>query len=235
VKGQNEKVDQSGVFHRWTSRVVCESSQSRPHCERGLRGNPAGTAANQITGWTFLTNYGGAPTASTVGGPAYSFVANNTSANAPFNIPGYAINGNFLYLNDNPGPEPAVSQSVKVAPNTSYLLTGNYRSVILNQYAAPFHVEVSDINGIVATGNFAPTGTVPSDPWGSFSVPFTTNGSTSSITVTLVSQFGGDNDYGVDNVSLATAVPEPSTLALLGLGIAGTAGYRRRQRKLAAA
>jgi hypothetical protein len=43
-------------------------------------------------------------------------------------------------------------------------------------------------------------------------------------------------DVGLDSVSVSpTAIPEPSTLILLGIGVAGIAGYSWRRRKPAAA
>ncbi|WP_242634430.1 PEP-CTERM sorting domain-containing protein [Marinobacter salicampi] len=50
----------------------------------------------------------------------------------------------------------------------------------------------------------------------------------SGVTLTFNNGEGNNDGWGIDNVTLAS-VPEPATLALLGLGLAGMTTFRRRK------
>ena len=53
----------------------------------------------------------------------------------------------------------------------------------------------------------------------------------SSVTLQGIRGDGPSNSFGLDNVVVARAVPEPGTLSLLGLGVASLIGRRRRNRR----
>ena len=64
--------------------------------------------------------------------------------------------------------------------------------------------------------------------WDQFSTTFTATGSTSTLDF-MNADPASDNSNGLDNVSVNPAVPEPSTLLLLGSGSLGLLGWARRK------
>jgi hypothetical protein len=66
--------------------------------------------------------------------------------------------------------------------------------------------------------------------WTQFAATYTpeTSGPV-AITITDMSQVAGGNDFALDDISMS-AVPEPATLALLGMGAIGLLVYARRRR-----
>lgn len=111
------------------------------------------------------------------------------------------------------------------------------------QYALAFElnlrdpqVPVNDSFRVAVDGVTIFLGGAPSTYAGSYvpiTVLFTATNAVSTIS-TFMGQFNSDTSYNIDNVSLnlaANPVPEPVTLALLGLGLAGM-GWRHRRRAL---
>jgi Domain of unknown function (DUF4465)/PEP-CTERM motif len=87
----------------------------------------------------------------------------------------------------------------------------------------------------VFLANYTSNSSLPVDTW--MSVDLTSLAGAQSLGFTMTSsdvgQFGFNTPFlfAMDDLTLATAVPEPSSLALAGLGLAGLALARRRGRR----
>ncbi len=169
----------------------------------GFEADPAGTTmATPVTGWSYE---GG-------GDPSLSIILNDA----------HSISGNYLWLNDFPGPTPTAFQDLTIIPGGPYELTGKYHSHNHNDnglYALAIRfMDISGTPTVIEELTLPVTSTAP-DPanWASFD--FTRTFATSALRIEFISQFGGDNDTAIDNISfVGTAVPEPSTLTLAGIG-----------------
>jgi Protein of unknown function (DUF642)/PEP-CTERM motif len=169
--------------------------------------NPGSTA---ITGWTVVTD-----TTAWIG------------ASNPFSLA--ASDGQFFLdlTNYQPGaPFAGVSQTIATTPGATYSLSFDLGGS--NRWGRPDALTASAA-GTSMTFTTPTTGTL--NDWYHETMSFVATGSSTTLTFQGASGF---NYIGLDNVSANLAsgpsVPEPTTLSLLGLGIAGI-GLARRKRK----
>jgi len=130
----------------------------------------------------------------------------------------------FLDLTgDNNGPPfGGISQTIATTVGQTYLLTFDLGSS--TTYGVQDGVNV--LAGNRANLFFTSTNTTSSNLWQAESLTFTAN----SLTTTLLFQGSQGTQYiGLDNVAISD-VPEPLTLSLFGIGLAGAAGIRRRRK-----
>ncbi|MGL4555825.1 MAG: choice-of-anchor C family protein [Gemmataceae bacterium] len=127
----------------------------------------------------------------------------------------------------------SISQDIATIINTTYTVTF-YLAGNPNGAPTTKTLEVTADGGqdqsytFNITGKRRPIGM----GWVARTYTFTAGEATTTLTFTSLSNTA--NGPALDNVSIVAAVPEPGSLTLLGLGVAGLAGYGWRRRKQAA-
>jgi len=177
-----------------------------------------GTKNGDITGWT---------TVGTAEFPGYWYFNNGS----PF---GMAQDGQRFIELENVSSLGPVSQSFAVTKNTTYEVSfwSGIRADGINDQdtvTAAITLAIGSARGILSSTatDLTPIGAGPTPAgWQQFSYSFTPN---SDTTATLT--FSNSNMYGcIDNVSVS-AIPEPSTIILLGVGLFSLLAYAWRKRK----
>lgn len=176
--------------------------------------------------------------------PAGNFFNNFSTVPDAFNSPVSSVSGT--------GGTPSIgytitapSAGVGVFPDAGFKAVGNWNQaqpVVVtfntgNVFSAGADVWLSDINGTRVSGtitvNYSDGSSVlvPSTTTGAFGFAGITTDVAALSTMTILNNPGGYLNFS--NFSVATAVPEPSSIVLALLGTAGlaAAAVRRRQRR----
>lgn len=166
--------------------------------------------STQITGWSVVS-----------GELAWINTLNPWSVGASDGTFFLDITGYHDYL-----PYGGIEQNIPTIIGQTYALSFDLGSS--NLWGRPASI-LASAGSVAATFTSALTG--GNSDWERFILPFTANS-----TLTTISFVGTKGVYyiGLDNVSVTTqtaSVPEPSTMFLLGTGMAGLVGSRARRKK----
>jgi Protein of unknown function (DUF642)/PEP-CTERM motif len=197
------------------------SFETGTHTNDGNNTETFGAGATSIVGWTTVGSH-----VSWIADPN-PFALTAEDGNLFLDLTGYTAGAPFG----------GVTQSIATTAGDNYALTfylGSYTA----RWGGP---PVSIIASAGSTSEtFTDSALTVASTWTLETLDFTASGSTTAITLIGVS---GVNYIGLDNVDVecvstagcgtssggGTSVPEPATLALFGIGLAGLAFARRRR------
>ena len=135
---------------------------------------------------------------------------------------------------DIPGGQNAfyVSPMFAVTPNTDYVLSFYLTNA---DTKVPAQIQ-AQISGVTIDGPVSAIGTYATDGWQQFTFSFTSGALTSeTITLNDLTTTWNGNDFGVDDIRVATAVPEPSSLMMCAISFLSllivTASMNRTSRR----
>jgi hypothetical protein len=201
----------------------------------------AGTAnADIVTNGTFSSGLSGWTTAGSGTTPGIGITVINFSNTVPAtqfgdiipNAPGGTTHGVY-FVDDNTTNE-VLSQNVTLAANTTYSLTFDLWATNSGAGNAGNFL-LKDAVGTIASSSFgnaaqAGSSTVPVGAWTLETLQFTT-GAATSYALDFDWNAGGtpSKDVVLTNVAINSAVPEPSSIVLLGSGLLAAAGVIRRR------
>lgn len=163
-------------------------------------------------GWTTTSNDGNGGHRASGGNPGGYFIINDNGRGA------------------NGAADPSIEQTLNgLTIGETYLVTGDFTNRYgccgaVGSTALSFGVDITP-GGLLT--QLAYPGTYPT--WFSFSTSFTATQSSHTVRFSA-ERNGTDVEYAIDNISVvARSVPEPTSLALAGLALAGLSALRKRQ------
>jgi hypothetical protein len=170
-------------------------------------------------------------------GETNAYIVRNSASVPGFSntIASDASGTGFFLFDGTTNPVPAGSSEFYIGPTFSVVTNTNYTVSfeLTNQNNSNIAQVQPELDGTLLGSPVSAAGSSPAQGWQTFSFTWNSGSNTSASLILHNFQTAGfGNDYGIDNLSVASAaIPEPATLLVLTTGIAGLLTSRRRRGK----